>query len=114
MLYEVFLKTKTFRVELDINWKNYFGLKLGGARNFKVANINGYGVFISDIKPDSAAEWFCKYNFNIRGYQIVKCGGINTTYSTINEIKILKQKTRTTLIIYIKYNKTLLKQYNYI
>jgi hypothetical protein len=103
-------------IKISLN-HNSFGFKFGGARNEKVGEKKMYGVFISDIKDNSAAkQYMINKNLDFKGFEIIKFNNLN-----INEkgtLKKLKDYQKSSpcyaMLIKLRWNPELLKCYNYL
>ena len=118
-------KTYTLRLSLSVNNES-FGFKFSGARNDKVGNKKMFGIFISDIKNNSAAaDFMYLHKKDYRGFQVIEHEWLwgygprsyNLDLSRNGTLKKLKQYQndyRTPGIkLKLKWNPKLLKTYNY-
>lgn len=123
-------RSKTHTIQLQLNENNTsLGFKFSGARNDKVGYIKMFGIFISDIKDNSAAaDFMYLHKKDYRGFQVIEHNWIwqflpepekrtldlSWRYGTLKNLKRY-QKCHPSSIISLKleWNPELLNIYNY-
>lgn len=116
-LTEIEFKKQIHRIRIDISDRtDCIGLKFGGARNDKVGDLKGYGVFISGVKEYSATkEYFRMKGVDYTGFQILR---YNSFYlngnSTIKSLKEhIKKNPYGSASLKLLWNPMLLKNYDF-
>ena len=116
-LTEIEFKKKIHRIIIDISDRtDCIGLKFGGARNDKVGDLKGYGVFISGAKEYSATKEYIRMKgIDYTGFQILR---YNSFYlngnSTIKKLKeYIKKNPYGSASLKLLWNPMLLKNYDF-
>ena len=109
-------KKHEIHIKISLN-HNSFGFKFGGARNEKVGEKKMYGVFISDIKDNSAAkQYMINKNLDFKGFEIFKFNNLNMNENgTLKKLKDYQKSSPCyAMFIKLRWNPELLKCYNYL
>ena len=113
---------KIYKIKYKIQYKLYrdifvikdidigYGLCFGGAKNVLIGEEKGYGVFISNTKPNSISD---KKEYVKKGWQIIKMNGHDLELATFEELKEALRVRSHSIIMRIKYNPELLENYSY-
>ena len=118
---DIEIKQKTHRIVIEITASiDFFGIKYGGSRNYKMGKRKGmHGVFVSEIVPNSAADYYKRLNgFNFTGFEIVRYNNYQllkqNKNNNIDELKkYIKSEPCCAAYLKLRWNPDLLEKYGY-
>eukprot|EP00038_Savillea_parva_P013165 m.7532 g.7532 ORF g.7532 m.7532 type:complete len:1177 (-) comp2453_c0_seq1:87-3617(-) len=85
-----------------------FGLKFGGPKTDEDGEANGFGIFVSGVKPGSVAE---KSDTLHIGWQIIEFNGANLSKGTFAGMKDLLGKVEKKMVLKLRQNEALRRAY---